>query len=231
MTLALATQRLFVAALLLLLGGCATTLQPPQRGEAQFQPTAPRMAEPSQLNEGAIYQTGFDLRLFEDIKARRVGDILTIVLAESTQASKSANTETGKDTEIEIPAPTIFGRGVTSGGQEIIATEIESATDFSGEADSDQSNQLTGSITVTVAEVLPNGNLVVRGEKWIGINQGDEYIRLEGIVRQVDVQPDNSVLSTQIADARISYGGTGALADANAQGWATRFFNSPIWPF
>jgi flagellar L-ring protein precursor FlgH len=222
--------RLTLALLALTLGGCAS-VSGPTRGEPHYAPTMPPVVQPSEVNEGAIYQTGFDVRLFEDVKARRVGDILTVVLSERTQASKSATTETGKETGIEVPAPTIFGRPVTNGGVPILETEIESTTDFTGEADSDQSNQLSGSITVTVAQVLPNGNLIIRGEKWIGINQGDEFIRLEGIVRQNDVRPDNSVLSTQVADARITYGGTGTLADANRQGWATRFFNSPIWPF
>ncbi|HKK03898.1 MAG TPA: flagellar basal body L-ring protein FlgH, partial [Gammaproteobacteria bacterium] len=102
---------------------------------------------------------------------------------------------------------------------------------FDGEGDAAQSNQLEGSITVTVSEVLPNGNLVIQGEKWVKINQGQEYIRLRGIVRPVDIGPDNTVLSTQVADAQLAYGGTGVVAQSNSPGWLTRFFNSPLWPF
>jgi flagellar L-ring protein FlgH len=90
---------------------------------------------------------------------------------------------------------------------------------------------LEGSIAVTVADVLPNGNLIVQGEKWMRINQGEEYIRLRGIVRPVDIGANNSVLSTQIADAQFAYGGTGAVAASSSPGWLSRFFGSPLWPF
>jgi flagellar L-ring protein precursor FlgH len=90
---------------------------------------------------------------------------------------------------------------------------------------------LKGSITVTVAKIMPGGNLYVQGEKWIKINQGDEYIRVRGIIRPTDITRSNTVLSTQLADARISYGGTGTLAQSNSAGWLSRFFLSPLWPF
>src|SRR3569833_1548254 len=106
-----------------------------------------------------------------------------------------------------------------------LETKIKGTRAYKGEGDSSQSNQLQGQITVTVAEVLPNGNLVVRGEKQLTITQGDEMIRFAGIVR------DNTVLSTLVADAKISYGGKGTLADANSMGWLGRFFNSSWWPF
>ena len=90
---------------------------------------------------------------------------------------------------------------------------------------------MNGSITVVVVEVLPNGYLMVEGEKWLGINQGEEFVKVTGVVRPQDVRYDNTVLSTQLGNANIQYRGKGALADANAQGWLARFFNSPIWPF
>ena len=102
---------------------------------------------------------------------------------------------------------------------------------FDGAGDSSQSNQLSGEITVTVAEVLPNGNLVVQGEKWLGINQGNEFVRLRGIIRPVDISATNTVQSIQVANAQLYYGGTGALQDSNTPGWLSRFFNHPVWPF
>jgi len=84
---------------------------------------------------------------------------------------------------------------------------------------------------VTVVEVLANGNLVVQGEKWININQGEEYIRLRGIVRPSDISPDNTIASVRVANAQIQYSGDGSLADANEQGWLAKFFNSPWMPF
>lgn len=217
---------------LLTAGGCAT-LPPPQQ---DYRPTiVPAMVPPPQT-DGSIYQNGYGMALFEDIKARRVGDVLTILLAEQTQASKKAATSTKKDTNAAIEAPTIMGGDVKfnlpgSNKLRTLEQKLQSAQDFSGEGDSSQSNSLSGRITVTVAEVLPNGNLLVRGEKWLTLNQGDEYIQISGIVRPVDIATDNTVLSTQVADARITYAGRGTLADANSMGWLARFFNSPYWPF
>jgi len=180
---------------------------------------------------GAIYQTGRDIALFENPIARHVGDIVTIVLAESTAAQKSATTTTQKSTNQTLPGMTLLGNPVTIHGTPILSNNINDASKFDGEGASAQSNSLTGYVTVTVAKVLPNGNLFVKGEKWIGINQGREYIRLTGVVRPVDLAPDNSISSSRVANAQISYGGKGAMNDANAQGWLSRFFNSPWSPF
>ncbi|MFN4262400.1 MAG: flagellar basal body L-ring protein FlgH [Thioalkalivibrionaceae bacterium] len=214
-----------VAVLSLGLAGCNAT-NPPRPGDnAAFTPVMPAPAALSTQTNGSIFQAANARMLFEDPKARRVGDTLTVVLNERTQARKSANTSTSKESEVGLGNVNIFGRGFDTG------VNIAGERGFTGAGDSTQSNQLSGEITVTVAEVLPNGNMVVQGEKWLGLNQGEEYIRLRGIVRPADVGPNNRVVSTQIADAQVFYGGTGALADANSQGWLTRFFNSPIWPF
>ena len=103
--------------------------------------------------------------------------------------------------------------------------------DFSGDGASSLSNSLSGSITVFVAEVMPNGNLVIRGEKKLTLNQGDEYIRVTGIVRPMDVTPDNTIASTKVANAEIFYSGDGSINDANRMGWLARFFNGSMWPF
>jgi flagellar L-ring protein precursor FlgH len=132
---------------------------------------------------------------------------------------------------VDTGFPIIAGRPVTANGTTVLHSELESDNSFDGQADSSQSNRLDGSITVTVAERLPNGNLLVRGEKLITINQGEEFIRLQGIIRPVDIGPENTVASTKVADAMITYSGRGALADANRPGWLGRFFNSPWFPF
>lgn len=215
-----------------LLAGCASP--PPQvtRGDDNFYHAVPApMPVPPEANHGAIFQAANAATLFEDFKARRVGDILTVVLAERTNARKSANTNTAKDSSISLTDPVLGGRPVTRGGVPLLNTEIDMSRSFDGKGDAAQSNQLEGSITVTVSQVLPNGNLLIQGEKWVKINQGQEYIRLRGIVRPVDIRPDNTVLSTQIADAQVAYGGTGFVAQSNSPGWLTRFFHSPIWPF
>lgn len=222
------TRFLPLAALLLaglLLGGCANMTAKP--GEAAYAPVQPVAPAPLEQNNGAIYQAGHGMALFEDLRARQVGDILTVVLAEKTDASKSSSNSIGKDGSTDIGTPTLFGRQF--GGN--LSTALNSSTAFDGSADTSQSNQLDGSVTVTVAEVLSNGNLRVQGEKWVGINDGEEFVRLRGIVRAADIRPDNTVLSTKVADARIDYRGKGSGADANVVGWLTRFFLSPLWPF
>jgi len=223
-----------LAALLLpvLLAACAGGPHGVVRGDdPAFRPVAPAAPVPPEQNNGAIFQVSQNGGLFSDDKAHRVGDILTVRLAERTQARKSANTSSSKESSLEIPNPTIFGGGVTINGRPVLNNAIDGTRSFGGRGDSAQSNQLDGNITVTVAEVLANGNLVIQGEKWIRINQGEEYIRLHGVVRPVDIRADNTVMSTQIANAQVAYGGSGTLADSNSPGWLTRFFNSPIWPF
>jgi len=190
---------------------------------------------------GSLYQVSTGMVLYEDPRARRIGDILIIKLVENTNATKSASTNTKKENAINIINPSLFGTSVEwdapkraplarTTNLDLSAT-LNSNQDFKGNGGSSQKNSLFGSVSVTVTEVLANGNLLVRGEKLIGINQGHEYVRLSGIVRAQDIQPDNSVLSTQVADAQISYGGKGALADSNEHGWLTRFFLSSWWPF
>jgi flagellar L-ring protein precursor FlgH len=132
----------------------------------------------------------------------------------------------GWATNIDMPGPTIGGGLVTIDGKQILGMGIENSREFDGSGDSQLSNKLQGNITVTVAKRLANGNLLIRGQKWIGINQGREFIRIQGVIRPVDILPDNSVPSYKVADASISYGGQGALADANRPGLLSRFFNS-----
>lgn len=179
---------------------------------------------------GAIYSAGGGA-LFEDQKARAVGDTLTVLLVESTDAKTSSATSTAKKTSGEISSPTIFGRPVTINGVPVLSSSIASDHDFSGSGASTQSNKLNGSVTVTVVARLPNGNLAVRGGKQLQINQGKEFVRIEGIVRPADIAPDNTVLSSRVADARIAYGDNGALGESNAKGWLARFFSSPWMPF
>jgi len=227
-------RRVVPAALLagLLSAGCATKPAPIERGDDRaYQAVEAQQPVPPEANHGAIFQAANASALFEDFKARRVGDILTVVLAERTNARKSANANTSKDSSISLLDPTLLGRPVTRNGVPLLNTDVEMERAFDGKGDAAQSNQLEGSITVTVAAVMPNGNLVIQGEKWVKINQGQEYIRLRGIVRPVDIRSDNTVLSTQVGDAQVAYGGTGTVAQASSPGWLTRFFNSPIWPF
>ena len=228
---------LAVAVGLALLVGCSSM---PTR-DPDYAATRPEAAPAQPANPGAIYQPAQAISLFEDQRARRVGDILTIRLVESMSASKTASTNTKKETSAELAEPTLFGTNaqfklprqlpLASTEKRGLETSVDSKQQFTGQGASSQGNTLTGSISVTVAEVLGNGDLVVRGEKLFTLNQGHEHVRIAGIVRRADIAPDNSVLSTQIADAQITYAGEGAVSDSNEMGWLARFFNSSWWPF
>lgn len=210
------------------LQGCAT-IDPPARNPA-YAATMPAAPLPSQDNNGAIYQPVNGIALFEDVRAHRVGDILTVQLVERTNASKQAATSTSKEQDINLGVTDLFGGPVSINGRNPLSASVSGSREFTGDGASSQSNTLTGNITVTIAQVLPNGNMIVRGEKVLTINQGEEFIRIAGIVRPVDVSPENTVLSTKIADAEITYGGRGTLADSNRKGWLARFFDGPLWP-
>jgi flagellar L-ring protein precursor FlgH len=174
---------------------------------------------------GGIYQSGRALAFFEDPRAHNVGDVITIRLTEAFNASKTATTQTEKDQSSVMNAP-VIGSWNPVGDSSLIAKR-----GFTGNGTATQQNALTGSITAVVTEVLPNGNLLITGERALQLNQGEEFVKVMGVVRVADVQLDNSVTSDRIADARISYNGKGVIDASNRQGWLARFFNSPISPY
>ncbi len=224
-------KRLTLMLPLLLLSGCASILNPPPTRDPAYAAVRPEdMMVPAQ-NPGAIFQPGNELRLFEDARARRVGDILTIRLVESTDAKKSAATNASRSAVTEVKAPMIMGMEAAQVLGYDLATSLEASNEFKGKGDSDQSNALKGHITVSVVEVFPNGNLRVQGEKRVGLNRGNEYIKLSGIVRPVDIDTTNTVDSTKVADATMIYNGDGEIADANRMGWLQRLFTSIVFPF
>ncbi|MET0100114.1 MAG: flagellar basal body L-ring protein FlgH [Sedimenticola sp.] len=234
-------KRLSAISLLILtalsVAGCNTA---PKRDPA-YAPMRPVAMPVPQHNNGAIYQAGYEQSWFEDMRARRVGDMLTVKLVEKTDASKTTATNVSKANTTTITNPTILGSTpqfdtpsiipLASNSNNTLGTSLSSSSSFAGAGDSAQSNNLTGDITVTVVEVMPNGYLAIRGEKRIGINQGNEYIKVSGIVRPADIDSTNTVLSTKLADPTLVYVGDGAVADSNAVGWLSRFFISALFPF
>lgn len=211
-----------------LLTSSACSLMPE---EPDFSPAEPQIVIRDANTSGAIYQAASNRFFFEDVRARRVGDVINVILDEQTDATKSASTNANKGTTIGLPSPTLFGGAVTGRGRDLLANDISASADFAGTADSSQSNRLNGSVAVVVDKVLSNGNLWIRGQKQLTLNQGSEVVRVSGLIRPVDVTPQNTVQSNQIADATITYGGKGLLADSNRIGWLARLFSSPLWPF
>src|ERR1700744_190872 len=202
------------------------------QGPRNPDPVVARMLPPPvPRTDGAIYQQGQQIELFADLKARRVRDVLTIRLTETTSASKSAVTKTAKTTTVNNKGPTVFGRTITTSGVPIFPTSLAGADAFDGEGSSTQANSLAGSLTVTVMEVQSNGNLVVQGDKTLKLNQGDEFVHVSGVVRRADIATDNTVTSDKVADAHISYSGKGGINSSNSMGWLARFFNSVFAPY
>ena len=209
------------AALLLTLAGCgaekpagfAATLPPPPQA-------APAPANGSIFNASAGYAP-----LYFGQRAHRVGDLVTIVLVERTSTSKSTSAATSRDGSISITPPSAgpfsFDPNVLNSG---------GSSSFNGGGDAAQTSTLRGDLTVTIAEVRPNGTALVRGEKVMQFSQGEEWVQLAGIIRLADIDQDNRIASPRIADAQITYAGKGSVQRASREGWLSRFFNI-VTPF
>lgn len=191
-----------------------------------YEPTLP-VVEPAPVANGSIFQASMGYGpLYEGNRARRLGDPLTIRLIETTTAAKSVTSKSNKGGGASITPP-------TSGPLSFLnpnALNASSSSTFNGQGNAGQTSSLNSTLSVTIAEVRPNGTALVRGEKQMMLSQGEEWVRFSGIVRLVDIDADNMVLSTRVADARIEYSGKGALQQASKQGWLGRFFNK-ISPF
>ena len=215
-----------------LLGGCNTK---PKR-DPEFAAAPPVEVPPPPQGNGAIFQSGYERSWFENVVARRVGDVLLVNLVEDTEASQTNEGSVDKSNSTNIASPTFFGRGISfdlpfAGGSYDLSQSLQSNTSFAGDAENTQNNEFSGSISVTVTEVLANGYLRVRGEKRIGMTGGNEYIRVSGTIRPEDISDRNTVDSTRIADATLVYVGDGQVSDASKMGWLAKFFISVVWPF
>ena len=209
------------------LTACSTMMPMDEKpDDPNFAPVPSQSLKPPAISDGSLFQNNYAISLYSDQRARRIGDVITIMLQEQTNASKSNSASTSKDSEVALTPTSLFG-----GVHPALASALTGKRSFSGQGDTGQSNSLNGQITVTISDIFPNGILEVRGEKWLSLNQGDEFIRVKGLVRPEDIGSDNTVQSSKLADARISYGGTGYIASASKPGWMTKFFNSEWWPF
>lgn len=210
---------ILLATATILVGGCISLPDPKPIVQ---QPMSARAAQRGPLlNNGAIFQPSTHYKpLFEDRRARQVGDTLVILLNERTNASKRSNSSVKKSGEVEVGIPPIvYGVPITKR----VDMSASSANDFAGQGEAASTNNFNGTITVTVIDVLPNNYLVVSGEKQLAMTQGTEYIRFSGVVRPETVI-NNTVSSIQVADARMEYKANGYIDEAQTMGWLSRFF-------
>lgn len=214
-----------VAALALLLAGCASKV-PLNNPQAVGDALAPPKTAPLRVGVSGGVFSADTVSLTSDTRAFRVGDAVTVLLQETTQASKKAGTSFSKGSSVGVTPIGALGKTFGRTGVDISADRS-----FQGDATSTQQNALSGAVTVIVQEVLPNGLLRVAGEKRLQLNQGEEFLRLAGYLRAADIDNANQVSSLRVANARIAYSGQGTLAEANKPGWLTRFFTGPVMPF
>lgn len=208
--------------LALLLAGCETLATGPKVEQEEPLVTMPVVRRGQ---SGGVFSPEHSSTLTADSRAIRAGDVLTVVLQETTQANRRSGTTQGKNSSAAIASPVLLNQTIKSQ----IGTDAQRSFDASNTAT--QQNTLQGAITVVVHEVLPNGLLHIRGEKSLTLNNGEEFVRVSGYARVADIDTDNRLSSQRIANSRITYSGRGALGDTQQPGWLTRFFNSPLMPF
>ena len=213
------------------LGACAS--KPPLEENSDFAPIRPLEPAADALPTGSILGNSMHMSLFQGQRQWRVGDIITVVLNESTQASRNSSLITERKSSNDalssawtnsLLSPNGFWGDVRG---DINLNTAEIGTEGVGTAA--QANALSGVVTAMVAEVLPNGNLIVEGRKQLSLTEGAEFIQIRGVVRARDVQPDNTVSSMRMAQAQISYRGTGNLAESTQPGWITQLLFK-YWP-
>lgn len=198
-----------------------------KKAKEDFSATLPAQVPAAAPANGGIFQASDGYAaLYEGQRARRVGDPLTIVLVERTSASKSASSKLDSGGGFSLTPPTTGALNLFNKSD----ATVSGSRNFNGAGTADQANALSGEISVTVAEVYPNGTMLVQGQKRVTLNRGDEFVQIKGIVRTADIDANNRVVSTRVADARIAYTGKGDVARASRQGWLSRFFQM-ISPF
>jgi flagellar L-ring protein precursor FlgH len=198
------------------LAACSPLLTP----TTQYPAALPVDIPPPPKTNGTIFQAGYQARLYPDKVAFKIGDVLTVRLEESTMGQYRAQTQAMKQAKLDYPIPTLFGQVLPG-----LNVETDTKQNFNGRGISDESDRLTGTITVTVVQLLSNNNMIIQGESWLTINQGQKYIQLTGIVRPEDIQPNNVISSQRIANAKITYGARGQAGYVTSGGLMTKLFN------
>lgn len=216
-------------ALAVLAGGCAA-VDPVPVPPPRFAAVQPPEIQTPRGPTGAIYNSVQSDNMFGRGRNFQVGDVITVLLDERTQGSRSTTTNVSREAKNNIVPPsvsTVLGniKGIPTG-----LNFNEASNSSTGSGTADQTASLTGSLAVSVVEVLPNGNLVVRGEKQLSLSEGSEVIQVSGVIRPADVSPNNTVLSRRLAHSQIAYRGSGDLASASRPGWGTKLLTR-VWPF
>ncbi|HEX6733250.1 MAG TPA: flagellar basal body L-ring protein FlgH [Azonexus sp.] len=215
-----------LALLALVVSAGCTTVPPTNVHQPMSARPAPRLEAPGA--NGAIWQAGYSRPLFEDRRARYVGDTMTIKIVENTNATAKSNRKVDKVGSITAAVGALAGLP----GKSLLGLNLDadSNNSFSGKGEAANNNAFTGNISVTVIDVLPNGNLMVSGEKQLAIGNEQEFVRISGVVNPSFVDAFNTIQSSNVADARIEYKSSGQISEGQVMGWMARFFLN-VLPF
>lgn len=230
------TMIICVPIVLVVLTGCNTLQQSRIKDEPFVIENTHKYAKPAQadLKPGSIWKgNNSSNSLFGDQRASGIGDIITVRIVEVSQATEKATTDTKRTGAVQLGVPNFFGLETNNIPSSISTDKFVKAdtkNDFKGEGETTRTGSLSATITARVVDVMPNGNLAIEGKREISINEEKKEILFQGIVRQKDIAYDNSVLSTQVADAKIIYTGIGVIGEKQAPGWLARIFDL-VWPF
>jgi flagellar L-ring protein precursor FlgH len=226
----IALRLLALVAIVYLLQGCATEpVDMVLRPSPEFQPVYPLASDRQKVATGGIYSNRQSDAWFGRGRNYQVGDIITVLLNESTQAARTQNTDVSRESKNSLPS----GMSTKVGSMSPFLNGIDlnnNNNSSKGAGKADQQASLSGSVAVTVIEILANGNLMIRGEKKLGLSEGTEVIQVSGVIRPEDVGPNSTVQSKRLANAQIAYRGSGDLANATKAGWGTSFMHK-YWPF
>ncbi len=221
---------LFIVSALALLQGCATEpVDMVLRPSPEFQPVYPLASDRPKIATGGIYSNRQSDAWFGRGRNYQVGDIITVLLNESTQAARTQNTDVSREAKNSLPSGVSTQVGKMSPFLDGVNLN-DNRTSSTGKGKADQQASLSGSVAVTVVEILANGNLVIRGEKKLGLSEGTEVIQVSGVIRPEDIGPNSTVQSRRLANAQIAYRGSGDLANATRAGWGTSLMHK-FWPF
>lgn len=221
-------QLIFSLMLLSVVNGCAHPVP-----TSTFPAREQRLEKPGVTYAGGSLWQSSSSSLLDDMKARRVGDTLTVVVSEQTSASKAATTGTGRSGSVAAGIPNLMGLEAKMIANGMDPTKLMSAstdTKYAGSGTTTRNDALTATMTARVMEILPNGNLLIEGRRNVMVNNEDQMIVLEGTVRPRDITPDNTITSSLIADARITYSGNGVISDRQRPGWLMNIVDV-VWPF
>jgi flagellar L-ring protein FlgH len=230
-----------LAVLAFLSNGCsapqvrqAPVAEPATREASLLSPPIQQYPPPAPKTEGSLFTDDAAFNLFDDVRAHRIGDIVTINIVENSSASKQASSDMTRDSNLGAGLTALFGYETSLGFNDSFtpesALDVQYRSKYKGKAKTDRSDKMAAQISARVIQILPNGNLVIRGSREVTVNYEKQFIILQGVVRPEDIAQDNTVLSSYIADARIDYRGEGDMNRQLRKGWGTRFIDT-IWPF